>query len=183
MTGCMCTTWWVFLLLSNSVLPFGFLPNAISIRQEARTAGSWLKAFTIDTAASFVIALSGSKLKPFVLLLRVKTIILFARILNRSYDIFWKEKAQGFAVIFTCLQAQISQAVPGSSIALLWQHKQSQAVGTKSFAGCLEVAPLRVFLNAQFKCLIFFNVSSICLQIWKCSFIISKVISIIWYGF
>jgi len=132
MTGCMCTTWWVFLLLSNSLFPSFLLPYAISIRQEARRARKWLKAYIVDTAASFVIDLNGSKLKPLVLLLRVKTRIFFGQILNRSYDIFWKKKAQGFTDIFTCLQAQISQAAPGSSIAMLWQHRQSQAVDTKS---------------------------------------------------
>lgn len=69
----------------------------------------------------------------------------------------YSERAQGFTDIFRCLQAQISQAVPGSGIAMLWQYKQSRAVDTKSFrsfAGCLEVAALRFFLmlnlNARF---------------------------------
>lgn len=66
MTGCICITWWDFLLLFNSLLPFVLLRYAISIRQEAKRAGNWLKAYTIDTAASFVIDLNVGKLKPLV---------------------------------------------------------------------------------------------------------------------
>lgn len=69
-------------------MPFVLLPYAISIRQEAKRAGNRLKAYTIDTAASFVIDLNGSKLEPLVLLLGVETRILFGQKLNSSYDVF-----------------------------------------------------------------------------------------------
>lgn len=46
-----------------------------------------MKAYTVGTAASFVIDLNGSKLKPSVLLIRVRTRILFGQIQNRFYGI------------------------------------------------------------------------------------------------
>lgn len=71
----------------NSLLLFVLLPYSSIIRQKARGAGNKLKAYTVDTAASFVIDLNGSKLKPSVLLIRLKTRISFGQILNRFYGI------------------------------------------------------------------------------------------------
>lgn len=71
----------------DSFLLFVLLPYSVIIRQKARRAGNKLKACTVDTAASFVIDLNGSKLKPSVLLVRVKTRILFGQILNRFYGV------------------------------------------------------------------------------------------------
>lgn len=55
--------------------------------KKARRAGNKLKAYTVDIAASFVIDLNGSKLKPSLLLIRVKIRVLFGQILNRFYGI------------------------------------------------------------------------------------------------
>lgn len=61
---------------------FVLLPYSGIIRQKARRAENKLKAYTVGTASSFVIDLNGSKPKPSVLLIRVKTRILFGQILN-----------------------------------------------------------------------------------------------------
>lgn len=58
------------------------LPYSGIIRQKARRAENKLRAYTVGTAASFVIDLNGSKLKTSVLLIRVKTRILLEEILN-----------------------------------------------------------------------------------------------------
>lgn len=71
----------------SSFLLFVLLPYSSIIGQKARRAGNKLKAYTVDIAASFVIDLNGSKLKPSVLLIRVKNTVLFGQILNRFYGI------------------------------------------------------------------------------------------------
>lgn len=76
-----------FTTFVNSLLLFVLLPYSSIIRQKARRAGNKMKAYTVGTAASFVIDLNGSKLKPSVLLIRVKTRILFGQIWNRFYSI------------------------------------------------------------------------------------------------